>query len=463
METNELKVIIIDDDKNRREQIKGYLPLYINAEAYDFGEEANRAIMPDAEGNVASLVILNGDDAKGKGLYTFDYMRTRCNYDSVKSIPVIVLTEDEFSDRALDFLEIGDVLFYEGTIEEDGLFEVVSEAVYEHEFALEVTEPLYSDEKSYDRILGLSIKPLGEIEGNKRSVALDMDARLGSLEAALERGRQKTEQIKGLLNDALDLKNEKALNRKDSGKKTTPHFLNKVRIDKGLDPIEDIDETIEVADTLSGDNGQNRYLENRKIGSGIRGQFKAQDGIDPLLAGLDDIDTGNEKVRTYEGELDPLLAGLDDIDDGQSEVRVYDSSINTVGDKLDRIKNSRKVIIVVDDSAKDLETCELYLSQKYDVMLFDSGEKALEYFANRSADMILLDTYMPNLGGVQTLNEIRASRFGKDVPAIFMVDKRYPVYVESLSGEHVIGILQKPINMGGLAMAVDGFFRNRRH
>lgn len=478
----DLKIIIIDNDIDRREKIKEIMPGFAITIALGFGESTNRAILPDEEGNVPDIVIINGDDEKGRGLYTFDWMRTKSGNAAVMAIPVIVLTEDEFSDRCLDFLEIGDVTFCEGDVDEDRIFEIVTDTLHSAEFAMEPVEPAYSETKSYDKVLGLSIKPAGEAGGAKRVVVLDMDTQLANLESALERGREKTEQIKGLLTGALEAKSRQSAEKKGS----TPHFLNKIRVEQGLEPI--VNEVVDTEARAEHNEEQNKNkYPHENIYMGME---------DPLTAGLDNIDYGSSKVKLFEGEVDPLLAGLDDIEMGDIETHVYESgpddftgkmqalkAIRNIGAKIkdnpsdaakvqnirigatDKSSESngpvrRKTIVVIDDEAADREVCDVYLSSKYDLVLLESGEKAIEFFEQNSADMILLDTYMPGLGGVQTLGMIRQLANGQKVPVIYVVDKRYPVYVESLSGENVIGVLQKPINMGGLSMAVDGFFRS---
>ena len=445
----QLKIVIIDDNAARREEIKSFMPAYIDPVTTGYGEGAKDAIRADAEGKVPDLVIINGDDPKKRGLYIFEWMRNNED-DRIKSVPVIVLTEDEFSDSSLEYLELGDVTFYEGEIEEFDVFNLVTECISEAEFIPEPVEPTFYAPKSYDRVMGLSFKPLGDAD-KKRAVALNMDEQLFNLEAAIERGRQKTEQIKELISGALEIKENKAAagaggsqgqaatgGKKKKNKTAVPHFLNKVRNDKGLEPARDedtenlpmigTDEEVRVAKGPK----ENPYLTE----------------YDPLTAGIDKVEY---KYGSYEGEADPLLAGLDDIDD-DGNARVYDS----------RRDINKKTIVVVDDSQEDLDACDLFLSAKYNVILFDGGQKAIEYFERSSADMLLLDTYMPNLGGVQTLEGIRQTPGGSRVPVIYMVDKRYPVYVESLSGDRVIGILQKPINIGGLSIAVEGYFRRNK-
>ena len=92
---SELRAIIIDDDKKRREEIRSLLPDYISSIALGYGDGALEHIKPDAEGIVPDIVFMYGDDSKSLGLYTYDWMINKSGNIDIAMIPVVVLTEDE--------------------------------------------------------------------------------------------------------------------------------------------------------------------------------------------------------------------------------------------------------------------------------------------------------------------------------------------------------------------------------
>ncbi|MCR5591097.1 MAG: response regulator, partial [Lachnospiraceae bacterium] len=202
----QLRVIIIDDDRNRREEVERFLPSYMDTVAVGSGDGAIDHIKRDEDGVIPDLVIVNGDDPKHFGLYVFDWMVNRSGDDDIASIPVIVLTEDEFSDRCLEFLEIGDVMFYEGDIDEGGIFTAVTDRMEESDFRAEPVEPSYEETRSLDRLMGHSVKAPGD---GQRAVVIDMDERIRNLEAALQRGRKRVEDIRAVLDVAQKTKNGK--------------------------------------------------------------------------------------------------------------------------------------------------------------------------------------------------------------------------------------------------------------
>ena len=473
----DMRIVIIDDDVNRRETINRYLPDYAHGATCGYGDVAMKAISADSNGHVPDMVVMNADDSKGMGLYTFDWMKNKSGNPDIAAIPVLLLTEDEFSDRCLDFLEIDDAEFYVGEIDENRLYSAIMDTLSRMDFAEEPIEPAFADEKSYDRIAGLSVKPQGDVSNGakQRSVVLDMDTQLQNLEAAIERGRQKSQRIRELVEAALDYKE----NRKEAADtfKGSPHFLNKVRVSKGLEPIEDAPVSLGTADIarISKDEPEFRKYdtENTEINkhtTAVNSEIDEEDipeefrlnktvkkDFDPQAA----IKSAAERLKSnpFAGMaahgMSATFAGQKSYSNGQN--------VNANANQVNKSHGiTKKRIVIVDDEESNLKMCELFLSDKYDIVLLDSGMKAIDYFIRNTADLVLLDTYMPNLGGVQTLGSIRWQANGKSVPVIYMIDVRYPVAVPSLQGEGIAGIMKKPFSPGSLAMTVDGFFRKQK-
>lgn len=227
MPEDKLKVVVIDDDEARKNKIRDILPDYLNVVVTGYGRSAQENIMPDSNGKSCNLVIMNADDNKGQAICIFDWMNKNEERVGLDRIPVLLLVEDEFSDRALSFLEIADAQMYEGDIDPDDFFLTVTSILNEAEFLPEPddTPPAYT-EKSSDRINGLSVKPEGETEDTiKRSAVFNDSEQLAHLDEALERGRKKQRLINEIMQAAVELKEEKT-------EKT-----EKPEIQKGNDPV----------------------------------------------------------------------------------------------------------------------------------------------------------------------------------------------------------------------------------
>lgn len=78
-------------------------------------------------------------------------------------------------------------------------------------------------------------------------------------------------------------------------------------------------------------------------------------------------------------------------------------------------------ILVVDDNAQNRTLAEVRLTASgYRVLSVESGEEALATFAHERVDLVLLDVRMPGMDGFETLDRLRRTERGADVPVIFL-------------------------------------------
>lgn len=76
-------------------------------------------------------------------------------------------------------------------------------------------------------------------------------------------------------------------------------------------------------------------------------------------------------------------------------------------------------ILVVEDDFDSSEVAKVYLGMHYDVVIVDSGEKAMDEMKKGSFDLVLLDISLgPGMDGVKTLRAIRKHPVAKSVPVI---------------------------------------------
>jgi len=72
-------------------------------------------------------------------------------------------------------------------------------------------------------------------------------------------------------------------------------------------------------------------------------------------------------------------------------------------------KASKATVLVVDDETSIIETLSSIIEDEgYDVITASSGEKGLNMFLKHSPDIILLDIWMPDMDGIETLKQIRS-------------------------------------------------------
>lgn len=67
-----------------------------------------------------------------------------------------------------------------------------------------------------------------------------------------------------------------------------------------------------------------------------------------------------------------------------------------------------KTILIVDDEPRIRQLIAVYLGQEgYKTLEAENGKQALEIFARKSVDLVILDIMMPVMDGIETLKEIR--------------------------------------------------------
>ncbi len=79
------------------------------------------------------------------------------------------------------------------------------------------------------------------------------------------------------------------------------------------------------------------------------------------------------------------------------------------------------VVLVVDDYPLNLKLLCASLSRaKYEVLVAQTGESALEIAVSQQPDLILLDIRMPEMDGYEVCRRLKASPVTRDIPVIFM-------------------------------------------
>ena len=75
----------------------------------------------------------------------------------------------------------------------------------------------------------------------------------------------------------------------------------------------------------------------------------------------------------------------------------------------------KKRILVVDDDTMNLLRTKRILEDEYDVLLVDSGHKALDKLERERLDLVLLDIEMPKMNGFETFERMKGIAAGVPV------------------------------------------------
>ena len=79
-------------------------------------------------------------------------------------------------------------------------------------------------------------------------------------------------------------------------------------------------------------------------------------------------------------------------------------------------------ILIIDDEVKICEFIEAYLvKNEHEVIISNSGSKALEIFENDKIDLIILDRMIPDISGEEICTYIRKK---SNIPIIIVTAKK---------------------------------------
>ena len=102
----------------------------------------------------------------------------------------------------------------------------------------------------------------------------------------------------------------------------------------------------------------------------------------------------------------------------------------------------QKRILVVDDDDMNLTRTRVILKNDYDVILVNSGMKALDTLKREKVDLVLLDIEMPNMDGFETFRQMK--EFADGIPVIFLTASGLEDDVVNAINLGAVNYLKKP-------------------
>lgn len=121
----------------------------------------------------------------------------------------------------------------------------------------------------------------------------------------------------------------------------------------------------------------------------------------------------------------------------------------------------QKVILAVDDSSVMLNSIKNWLSDKYQVLLADSGVAAIKLVTLKRPDLIILDYEMPIVDGAQTLAMIRSEKDFADIPVIFLTGRQDKEGIMEVMKYKPAGYLLKTMRPYDVHKYIDEFFMKK--
>jgi DNA-binding NtrC family response regulator len=117
-------------------------------------------------------------------------------------------------------------------------------------------------------------------------------------------------------------------------------------------------------------------------------------------------------------------------------------------------------VLIVDDDEGARESLRIALRDRYEVVLAQSGEDALDMLKKRHVDVVLLDILMPGMDGLEVLKAIHKEH--KDIEAIMVSATTSVQKAIDAMKLGAYNYIVKPFDVSELRMIVDQAVRNKK-
>jgi DNA-binding response OmpR family regulator len=117
-------------------------------------------------------------------------------------------------------------------------------------------------------------------------------------------------------------------------------------------------------------------------------------------------------------------------------------------------------VLIVDDEPDLLEICaDAFEMEDYKVLTAVDGVKGLEAFMNNNVDVIISDSYMPEMNGLQLLKTILDSE--KDMPIFYLSTGAIDITEDTLKEKGATGLISKPFDLDEILERVSNDLKAR--
>ena len=176
------------------------------------------------------------------------------------------------------------------------------------------------------------------------------------------------------------------------------------------------------------DENKNRNIEGTGLGLSIAMKLAA------MMNGNITVDSVYGKGTTFTAVIKQEV--IDDTPIGDFATNVSKMHENT-DEYIPTLIAPEARILIVDDNEMNLEVISSLLEDtKIKITLAQSGKECIEILKEKSFDIIFLDQMMPQMSGIQTLDELKRLSLVKDTPVI------------ALTADAIVGARENYINEG---------------
>lgn len=424
MNSEVIKAIIIESDVKHAKLVQAAMPDYIDASFVKFSA-AQETLDNGVDGAEVGLVIMDADDREGKALSIYKYMMEGANKRKLRKIPVIIFTVDEFSDKCMDFYDVGEPIFYTGELDDSDFFIALNDAIDSVEF---MTDDDYEDDvdpmaelenqkKSPEKLMGMVFETKNE---PVRAAAYKDERAVKAIISAVKDGKVKVKQI-------YDVLDKVAEERTAAGKPVG--FTHGISKEKTVKRVEKTEQSQWKKEHAPSKNKEDNVSNLHRLDNVAR--------VSQLLEGDDDIQSVNQNAVHGPYGQQP---GVDQ-QGGVAPTARQDSIVKNTSVKRP------KVVLIVDTDPNTVKAFKLFLASGYIVHMVDSSMKALDFVVKNRVDIVCVEYNVNGMPGLSIIKSIKNQRTGaKAKPFMLIKEKDYTHEMEGLfNTAGVLGIITKPI------------------
>lgn len=135
--------------------------------------------------------------------------------------------------------------------------------------------------------------------------------------------------------------------------------------------------------------------------------------------------------------------------------------LDTVVDQFDKmmLQQMRKTILIVDDDVTYMQMIREWLKDSYQVVMVNSGIKAIKWLTINKADLVLLDYQMPVTTGPQIFEMLKSDVDTDEVPVMFLTGQQNRDCVMTAMKLKPADYLLKTISKAELREKLDRYFQ----
>ena len=120
----------------------------------------------------------------------------------------------------------------------------------------------------------------------------------------------------------------------------------------------------------------------------------------------------------------------------------------------------KKSILVVDDDIAHRTMLRILLDWEYEISEADCGSTAIEKVQQTHYDLVLMDVRMPEIGGIEALDKIKA--LSPEIPVVMMTAYSSNETAAKVLEKGAYGYLTKPFDFENLRQTIESAVRARQ-